>query len=53
MNVTTRNRAGLQGVTPSVEPSWRAIVDNDFAGDPDGLLALAHHLLRTRSGEGA
>jgi hypothetical protein len=21
------------------------IVDNDFAGDPDGLLALAHHLL--------
>ncbi len=23
----------------------RVIVDNDFAGDPDGLLALAHHLL--------
>src|SRR5688572_30803594 len=24
---------------------WRAIVDNDFAGDPDGLVALAHVLL--------
>ncbi len=23
----------------------RVIVDNDWAGDPDGLLALAHHLL--------
>ena len=23
----------------------RVVVDNDFAGDPDGLLALAHHLL--------
>lgn len=25
--------------------SARVIVDNDFAGDPDGLVALAHHLL--------
>lgn len=24
---------------------WRCIVDNDFAGDPDGLVALAHLLL--------
>ncbi|MGC5171876.1 nucleoside hydrolase [Microbacterium sp. DT81.1] len=24
---------------------WRAIVDNDFAGDPDGLVSLAHVLL--------
>ena len=24
---------------------WRAIVDNDFAGDPDGLASLAHVLL--------
>lgn len=24
---------------------WRAIVDNDFAGDPDGLVSLAHILL--------
>ena len=23
----------------------RVVVDNDYAGDPDGLLALAHHLL--------
>ena len=23
----------------------RVVVDNDFSGDPDGLLALAHHLL--------
>jgi hypothetical protein len=23
----------------------RVIIDNDFAGDPDGLVALAHHLL--------
>jgi purine nucleosidase len=23
----------------------RAVVDNDYAGDPDGLVALAHHLL--------
>jgi hypothetical protein len=26
-------------------PRARAIVDNDFAGDPDGLVALAHQLL--------
>jgi purine nucleosidase len=24
---------------------WRAVVDNDFAGDPDGLVSLAHVLL--------
>jgi hypothetical protein len=24
---------------------WRVIVDNDWAGDPDGLVGLAHHLL--------
>jgi len=23
----------------------RVVVDNDFAGDPDGLVGLAHHLL--------
>lgn len=28
-----------------VTPTSRVIVDNDFAGDPDGLFALAHHLL--------
>jgi hypothetical protein len=26
-------------------PKARVVVDNDFAADPDGLLALAHHLL--------
>ena len=25
----------------------RVVVDNDWAGDPDGLVALAHHLLST------
>jgi hypothetical protein len=28
-----------------VVPQCRVVVDNDFAGDPDGILALAHHLL--------
>ncbi|WP_345800766.1 nucleoside hydrolase [Microbacterium sp. AZCO] len=28
-----------------VTPRARVIVDNDYAGDPDGLLALAHHFL--------
>ena len=28
-----------------VTPRWRVIVDNDFAGDPDGLVSLAHVLL--------
>ena len=26
-------------------PRWRVVVDNDYAGDPDGLVALAHLLL--------
>lgn len=29
---------------PGVRPLARVIVDNDFAGDPDGLLALAYQL---------
>ena len=28
-----------------VAPRCRVILDNDWAGDPDGLVALAHHLL--------
>ena len=28
-----------------VVATCRVVVDNDFAGDPDGILALAHHLL--------
>jgi Inosine-uridine preferring nucleoside hydrolase len=31
------------------QASARVIVDNDFAGDPDGLLALAHHLLSPKT----
>ena len=29
-------------------PSARVIVDNDFAGDPDGLVALAHSVARSK-----
>jgi purine nucleosidase len=29
----------------TVGPRVRVIIDNDFSGDPDGLLQLAHHLL--------
>lgn len=28
-------------------PRWRVIVDDDFAGDPDGLVSLAHVLRET------
>lgn len=28
-----------------INPRIRVIIDNDFGGDPDGLFALAHHLL--------
>lgn len=28
-----------------ISPRFRIISDNDFAGDPDGLVQLAHHLL--------
>lgn len=30
---------------PGVRPRTRVIIDNDFAGDPDDLFQLAHHLL--------
>jgi purine nucleosidase len=29
----------------AIAPYCRVIVDNDYQGDPDGLVALAHHLL--------
>lgn len=35
--------AGPLSVT--VRPRARVLIDNDFAGDPDGLFQLAHHLL--------
>ncbi|KQW50660.1 hypothetical protein ASC77_25355 [Nocardioides sp. Root1257] len=28
-----------------IRPRCRVVLDNDWAGDPDGLVALAHHLL--------
>lgn len=28
-----------------IRPRCRVVVDNDWSGDPDGLVALAHHLL--------
>lgn len=31
------------------KPSARVIVDNDFAGDPDGLAALAHQVLTPKT----
>jgi Inosine-uridine preferring nucleoside hydrolase len=30
-------------------PSLRVIVDNDFAGDPDGLVGLAHQMLSAKT----
>ena len=30
---------------PPAGPRFRVISDNDYAGDPDGLFQLAHHLL--------
>ncbi|EWS82640.1 nucleoside hydrolase [Brachybacterium phenoliresistens] len=32
-------------MTWRIGPRTRVVVDNDWAGDPDGLVALAHHLL--------
>jgi len=47
--------ARVRGMTPGrprtyspgfdLQPLTRVIVDNDFAGDPDGLVALVHQLL--------
>src|SRR3954468_23674461 len=31
--------------TLQVSAHCRVVVDNDWSGDPDGLVALAHHLL--------
>ena len=41
------HRGARRPVSPRLElrALCRVVVDNDFAGDPDGLLALAHHLL--------
>ena len=39
----TRNRGPLSSLR--IGEQCRVVVDNDWAGDPDGLVALAHHLL--------
>lgn len=44
---TLRNRPWLQDHARDVPAGVRVIVDNDFAGDPDDLVQLAHHLLCT------
>jgi inosine-uridine nucleoside N-ribohydrolase len=50
--------AAALGIIPTIaraqrlipqRPSRRVIVDNDFAGDPDGLIALAHQLLTPKA----
>ncbi|MBF7015687.1 nucleoside hydrolase (plasmid) [Novosphingobium resinovorum] len=41
--------AGEPYRTVPQKPNCRVIVDNDFAGDPDGLVALAHQLLSPKS----
>jgi hypothetical protein len=35
----------VHGNSPTIVPRARVIIDNDFAGDPDGLFQAAHHLL--------
>lgn len=44
----TRLSAAPDKMIPQ-KPSARVIVDNDFSGDPDGLVALAHQLLAPRT----
>ena len=36
---------GVRGRAFAGTPGMRVIADNDYAGDPDGLFQLAHHLL--------
>lgn len=44
-------RAARAAISPLIPQRLgaRVIVDNDFAGDPDGLVALAHQLLSPRT----
>ena len=42
-------RAGAVAPTIPQRASARVIIDNDFAGDPDGLAALAHQLLSPKT----
>ncbi len=40
-----QKKAGPLFSGDEVKPRLRVIIDNDFGGDPDGLLQLVHHLL--------
>jgi hypothetical protein len=40
---------GADGRKIPQRPSCRVVVDNDFGGDPDGLVALAHQLLSPKA----
>ena len=40
-----RESAAADGSSLRLTEQCRVIVDNDWSGDPDGLVALAHHLL--------
>lgn len=44
-----RTALGKSYRTIPQRPSARVIIDNDFAGDPDGLVALAHQLLAPKT----
>jgi hypothetical protein len=43
--VTVQNDARPAAPTLRVSEQCRVVLDNDWSGDPDGLVALAHHLL--------
>ncbi|MFA5769493.1 MAG: family 43 glycosylhydrolase [Bacteroidales bacterium] len=43
--ITVQVFAGKSNLEKIVKPRMRVIIVNDFGGDPDGLVQLAHHLL--------
>ena len=45
IEVTVQNVARPAVPTLRVSEQCRVVLDNDWSGDPDGLVALAHHLL--------
>lgn len=47
--VLSSRASGATYRTVPQKPNCRVIVDNDFAGDPDALIALAHQLLSPKS----
>src|SRR3954447_17138870 len=43
--VTVQSSPHPSAPTLQVSEHCRVVLDNDWSGDPDGLVALAHHLL--------